>query len=85
MADAERAEYRIIYNWAKGAHEICEVWSLGDEPPHAYAEVVGVGTHDDDGSLGEDADPVVRLRSRLAEMLTACDKPVLKFPEDFAS
>lgn len=83
MSDAVKSEYRIVYNWGKGAHEVCEIWSVNNEKPHAYAEVPGVGTSDDDPSLGDDPDPVTRVRNLLTDLLTACDKPILKFPEDF--
>lgn len=70
--------------WGQSITEICEVWSIDAEGPHAYAPaIVQLATHDDDSSLGEAEKPEDRLRDRLKAMLAACDKPILKFPDDF--
>jgi hypothetical protein len=83
-SDKERSEYRLVYNWGQGSTDICEVWSLGNQPPHAYAPPITVGTDDEAASLGEAELAADRLRAKLNEMLAACDKPILRFPEDFA-
>lgn len=79
----ETSEYRIVYNWGKSTYDICDVWSIDGDKPHAYHEVCDVSTHDDDWSIDDEPTPVGRLRNQLTAMLVACDKPVLRFPEDF--
>ncbi len=87
MDDREESEYRLVYNWGQTATEMCEVWRMGDQPPHSYVPLWGVGTHDDDSEYDTDTEvlygPADRLRRRLTAMLEACDKPILRFPQDF--
>lgn len=83
LTPQETTSYRVLYNWGTSSYEIVEVISYEDKP-YRYISADPISTHEDDSSLGEDEDPIVRLRAKLQAMLAACDQPVLKFPEDFA-
>lgn len=76
------SNYRLVYNWGKHSIDVCDVQYAPDGTPYAYFEVEP-GTAEDQEDLADPETPEGRIRAQLMLMLKACDRPVLRFPEDF--